>query len=63
MAFPPVTLWSTATYSCVLRKTEGRLEVLLYHDGRTISLHTCDSEPTARRLAYDWKVAVDRRDH
>jgi len=61
MGFPPVTLWSTATHSCVLRKIDGRLELLLCHDGRTIRLHTCDSEPTARRLAYDWKITLDRQ--
>ena len=63
MGLPPVTLWSTATHSCVLRKSDGQLEVLLCHDGRTIRLHTCDSESTARRLAYDWKIALDRHGH
>ena len=47
MAFPPVTLWSTATHSCVLRRSDGQMEVLLCHDGRTIRLHTCDGESTA----------------
>ena len=51
MAFPPVMLWSTATDSCVLRNIDGQLEVLLCHDERTIRLHTCDSESTARQLA------------
>jgi hypothetical protein len=62
MGFPPVTLWSTATHSCVLRRTDGRLEVLLFHDGRAIRLHTCDSESAGRRLASDWKLALDRHD-
>ena len=32
MAFTPVTLWANETHRCVLRRTDGRLEVLLYHD-------------------------------
>ena len=58
MSFPPVTLWSTAAYSCDLRQTDGKFEVVLSHDGHTIRLNTCDSEQKARELAYQWKVAL-----
>jgi hypothetical protein len=63
MAFTPVTLWANKTHRCILQQTDGRLEVLLYHDNHVTRLHTCDSESSARRLAYDWKMAVDHRDH
>jgi hypothetical protein len=63
MGFSPVTLWSNATHSCVLRQTDGRLEVLLFHDGRAIRLHTCESESNGRLLVYDWKVALEHHDH
>jgi len=59
MAFVPVTLWNTAAHSCVLRQTDGRLEVLLLHDGRTIRLQTCDSERAGRTLASEWKIALE----
>jgi hypothetical protein len=63
MSAPPVTLWSTPTHSCVLRQADGRLEILLLcDDGRTIRLHSCESEQKARALAYDWMVALDRPD-
>ena len=58
MSFPPVILWSSATYSCVLQQIDGQLEVVLTHDGRTIRLHSCDSEHQARELAYQWKRAL-----
>jgi hypothetical protein len=59
MSFPPVTLWSTAEYSCDLRRKDGsKFDVVLRHDGHTIRLNTCDSEQKARELAYQWKVAL-----
>ena len=56
MPFPPVVVWSTPTHSCVLRRTDGDLELLLYRDGRVIRLHTCESEVSARDLAFEWKL-------
>ena len=58
MAFVPVVFWSTATHSCILRRTDGDLELLLYRDGRAIRLHTCESEGIARHLAFEWKLAL-----
>ena len=63
MSIPPVTLWATPNYSCVLRQTDGRLEVLLCHDGRTIRLNTSDDERAARAVAYQWKVALVPSEH
>ena len=54
----PATLWSTRTSSCVLRQTDGVLELLLYRDGRVTRLHTCQTEQAARTLAYEWQMAL-----
>ena len=53
----PVTLWSTRTSSCVLRQTDGVLELLLYRDGRVTRLHNCQSEQAPRKPAYEWRLA------
>ena len=58
MTFVPVVLWSTPTHSCVLRRTDGDLELLLYRGGHAIRLQTCESEGTARRLAIEWRLAL-----
>jgi hypothetical protein len=58
-----VTLWASAPYSCVLRQTDGHVDVVLYHDGRTLRLQSCDTEQTARALGYQWKRALARAEH
>ena len=63
MSFFEVTLWSSAIYSCVIRQSEGQLDLVLYHEGRSIRLHSCDSEQAARTLAYHWKRALVPFEH
>ena len=58
MGFAAVTLWSNATYSCVLRQTHGQFELLLYYDGRVTRLHTCQTEHAARTLASEWQLSL-----
>ena len=58
MAFVPVVCWSTPTHSCLLRRTDGDLELLLYRDGHAIRLQTCESEGIARHLAFAWRLAL-----
>jgi hypothetical protein len=58
MSFSEILLWSSTTYSCFLRNTNGHLDIVLNHDGRTVRLHSCDGEQTARALAYQWKRAL-----
>jgi hypothetical protein len=54
-----VTLWASAAHRCVLRRTRGKYELLLYRDGSVIRLDTCADEHTARGLAQEWLIALE----
>lgn len=55
MATPPVSLWTAGDRECVLRVVEGRRELSLRVQGRTVRLQTCDDDAAARRLADQWR--------
>jgi len=54
MATPPVTLWTADDRECVLRVVDGRRELSLRVQGRTVRLQTCVDDAAARRLADQW---------
>jgi hypothetical protein len=54
MATPPVSLWTTDDRECVLQVVDGRRELLLCVNGRTVRLQTCVDAAAARRLADQW---------
>ena len=55
MATPPVSLWTDDDRECVLRVVDGRRELSLRVQGRTVRLQTCDDDAAARRLADQWR--------
>ena len=55
MAAPPVTLWTSGDRECVLSVVDGRRELSLRVDGRTVRLQTCADDSAARRLAEEWR--------
>ena len=55
MAAPPVTLWIADDRECVLRVVDGRRELSLTVNGRTVRLQTCVDDGAARRLAEEWR--------
>jgi hypothetical protein len=57
--FSPVTLWANAAHRCVLRTSNGTLELLLYQDGGVVRLETCADEHEARGLAQEWLIALE----
>jgi hypothetical protein len=63
MGFPPVTLWSDGVHRCVLRRTDGQFELLLYDGGRVTRLQTCPSEHDARGTAQEWLIALEELRH
>jgi hypothetical protein len=63
MGFPQVTLWTDGVYRCILRRRDGRLELLLQNKGRTTRLETCPSEHDARNKAHEWLIALEELPH
>jgi hypothetical protein len=61
--FAPLTLWSCDAYRCVLRRVDGRLEVLLQEDGRVTRMETCESEHDARAKAQEWVIELEGIPH
>ena len=55
MAPPPVSLWTADDRECVLHVVDGRRELSLRVDGRTVRLQTCADDAAARRLADKWR--------
>ena len=54
MATPPVSIWIAADRECVLRVVDGRRELSLRVQGRTVRLQTCADDDAVRRLANEW---------
>jgi hypothetical protein len=54
MATPPVSLWTARDRQCVLSVVDGRRELSLLVQGRTVRLQTCGDDAVARRLAAQW---------
>ena len=54
MVTPSVSLWTAGDRECVLRVVDGRRELSLRVQGRTVRLQTCDDDAAARRLANQW---------
>lgn len=54
MAAPPVCLWTAGDRECVLRMVDGRRELSLRVQGRTVRLQTCADDAAVRRLADQW---------
>jgi hypothetical protein len=50
----PVSLWATDDRECVLQVVDGRRELFLRVNGRTVRLHTCIDAAAVRRLAARW---------
>jgi hypothetical protein len=63
MGFPPVTLWADGVRRCVLRRTDGRFEVLLYDEERIVELFACRSEHDARDKAQAWLAVLEENQH
>jgi hypothetical protein len=56
MATSPVSLWSAGDRECVLNVVDGRPELSLRVNGRTVRLQTCEDDAAARRLADQWRA-------
>ena len=54
MAAPPVSLWSVDDRECVMCMVDGRREVSLRVQGRTVRLQTVADDAAAHRLADEW---------
>jgi hypothetical protein len=54
MTTPPVSLWSVDDRECVLCVVDGKRELSLRVQGRTVRLQTCTDDAAARRLADLW---------
>jgi hypothetical protein len=54
MASPPVSLWTVDDRECVLCVVDGRRELHLRVQGRTVRLQTCADADAARNLADQW---------
>ena len=54
MATPPVSLWTADDRECVLCVIDGRRELSLRVQGRTVRMQTCVDDAAARRLANEW---------
>lgn len=55
MATPPVSMWTADDRECVLRVVDGRRELSLRVNGRTVRLQTCADDAAARHLADQWR--------
>jgi hypothetical protein len=55
MATPPVSIWIADDRECVLCVVDGRRELSLRVQGRTVRLQTCGDDDAARRLAERWR--------
>jgi hypothetical protein len=54
MAAPPVSLWSVDDRECVMCMVDGRREVSLRVQGRTVRLQTVADDAAGHRLADEW---------
>jgi hypothetical protein len=59
VASEPVTLWSDGVNRCLLRRDDGRFQLLMVGEGRMDRVETCSSEHQARNKAQAWVAELE----
>jgi hypothetical protein len=59
VASEPQTLWSDGVNRCLLRRDDGRFQLLMFHGSRMDRVETCASEHQARNKAQAWVAELE----